>query len=249
MGVLGLHNECPPVNYSAEEAPEVVRGLVIDEVATAQTLRAVGKAVEALACMDDAVREVVTAWGAVTETEGAITDLFAPVTEGTGIEGAIKRAFSALHGMGAMIDASVKNYRELEAYSAMALANGRGHGFEGSLKLIGEGGFAVMVRKRIELLRKLKTRVLLIQSLEPTCNSIVADNNFPAFFTIFMEPMRDLAVASRDVYSETIRGSLASYTAMLRSCELVGDDAVQEPTGNGAMPKPEGVRLGAESRP
>lgn len=245
MGVLGLHNECPPVNYSAEDAPEIVRGLILDQVATRKTLRVVGKAVEALASMDDAVAQIVAAWGAVTEGSGSVDDLF-PEIGGGSIDGAIKGAFASLHGSGQMIDEAVRNYRELERYAAVALTKGRGAGYEGALRVLGEGGFAVLVRKRVELLRKLKIRVILIESLEPACSQIVADNNFPMFFTIFMEPLRDLAVASNALYSETIRGALSSYAAMLRSCELVGDDAVQEPIAGAPPAKPQNVHARGE---
>lgn len=224
MGVLGLHNECPPTNYSTSEAAEVSKGLVLDAVATAATLRSVRDCLESLASLDETVRYVVEASGTAVSPDGqvdhtAVTDTISKV-------GATYDAcFRALDGTVAEIDVAVGNYQNLQGYAAVALASGRDECFENTLRQLGEGGFAGMAQARIARLRKLRVRVQLLQTMESYGHDLLAQYNFPAFFLQFMQPMRDLGVAAQDLYDEVVRGALVAYDTLTRVCDLNESEA------------------------
>ncbi|MEH0951451.1 MULTISPECIES: hypothetical protein [Micromonospora] len=219
MGVLGLHNECPPTNYAAGDAGEIVTGLVSDAVATGATLRAVRDCLDSLACLDDTVRYVVEASAGAVSPDGSF-DAANVAEQMAGVLKTYSQTFRALDGTVDQIDTAVREYGELQRYSALALAKGRDECFENRLRQAGEGGFAGMAQARIAYLRKLRVRVQLLQRMEPIGEEILNGYDFNAFFLLFMQPMRDLGVAAQDLYNETVRGALVAYDTLVRVCEM-----------------------------
>src|SRR5262245_49463110 len=93
MGVLSLHNECPPTNYGADDAGEVCRGLVIGEEGTSSMLKALSDCLITLATMDDTVGYTVSAW------ESYMGGRLAEATEKSlQAKQSFDRAFEALNG-------------------------------------------------------------------------------------------------------------------------------------------------------
>lgn len=228
MGVLGLHNECPPTNYAAEDAPEIIQGLVADAVATSATLRAVRDCMESLASLDDTVRYVVEASGLIGTD---MTDFNPAVLaeKRTQIESTYNGCFRALDKTGALIDQAVGEYVSLQGYAATALAKGRDECYENTLRQLGEGGFAGMAQARISRLRKLRVRVQLLQRMEEYGRTIIANNDFGSFFMLFMQPMRDLGIAAQDLYDETVRGALVAYETLVRVCDVEATPSMDAP--------------------
>ncbi|WP_433888432.1 hypothetical protein [Streptomyces sp. CA-111067] len=224
MGVLGLHNECPPNNYATAEAAEISKGLVSDAVATSATLRTVRDAMEALAALDDTVRYVVEASGTAVGPDGSV-DVGAVGEKMKYVDSTYDTCFRALDGTVALIDTAVGEYTNLQAYAAAALANGRDECYENTLRQLGEGGFAGMTQERIARLRKLRVRVQLLQNMESYGRDILARYDFGSFFLLFMQPMRDLALAAQDLYNEVVRGALVAYDTLVRVCDLSGTEA------------------------
>jgi hypothetical protein len=52
----------------------------------------------------------------------------------------------------------------------------------------------------------------------------LANFNFPDFFLLFMQPIRDVSVAVNELYAETVRGALASHQTLFQACRLMGED-------------------------
>lgn len=219
MGVLGLHNECPPTNYATSEAAEVSKGLVSDAVATAATLRTVRDCVEALASLDDTVRYVVEASGTAVSPSGEV-DVTKVNAQMANVASTYDGCFRALDGTLSLINQAVGEYQHLQAYAAEALAKGRDECYEQTLRQLGEGGFAGMSQARIARLRKLRARVQLVQRMEADGRDMLARYDFQGFFMLFMQPMRDLGVATQDLYDEVVRGALVAYDTLVRVCDL-----------------------------
>ncbi|WP_341720573.1 hypothetical protein QQG74_13245 [Micromonospora sp. FIMYZ51] len=219
MGVLGLHNECPPTNYAAADTADIVKGLVSDAVATGETLRSVRDCMDALASLDDTVRYVVEASAGAVGPDGTF-DRAAVSSQMANVLKTYSRTFRALDGTVERIDRAVTEYVELQGYAATALARGRDECYENRLVQLGEGGFAGMAQARIACLRKLRVRVQLLQRMEPLGEEILNGYDFNAFFMMFMQPMRDLGVAAQDLYNETVRGALVAYDTLVRVCEI-----------------------------
>jgi hypothetical protein len=224
VGVLGLHNECPPNNYASSEAAEISKGLVSDAVATAATLRSVRDAMEALAALDDTVRWVVEASGTAVAADGSV-DIGAVTDKMKNVESTYDACFRALDGTVGLIDQAVGEYSSLQAYAAAALAAGRDECYEKTLRQLGEGGFAGMAQERISRLRKLRVRVQLIQNMESYGRDVLARYEFGSFFMLFMQPMRDLGVAAQDLYNEVVRGALVAYDTLVRVCDLSASES------------------------
>lgn len=224
MGVLGLHNECPPNNYATAEAAEISEGLVADAVATAATLRSVRDAMESLAALDDTVRCVVEASGTAVGPDGAV-DVDAVTDKMKNVDVTYTAAFRALDETVGLIDSAVGQYQSLQAYAAAALAKGRDECYENTLRQLGEGGFAGMAQARIARLRKLRVRVQLIQNMEGYGRDILGRYEFGTFFMLFMQPMRDLALSAQDLYNEVVRGALVAYDTLVRVCDLSASEA------------------------
>jgi hypothetical protein len=223
MGVLDLHNECPPMNYGLAEAQEVARGLGIGEVATASTLRALSECMQALAFMDDTVNSIMSGWSAAMS--GKIDEKLAQT--GREIQASYGRSFESLSSTVERINQAVQGYRELMEYGEGAIEAGRGIDYEKALVSFG-GGFNALVGSRIERLRSLKVRIKVLKQLEGLGGSLLASNNYPDFFLLFMQPFRDMSLAANDLYSEVVRGALISHKAMLNVCQLPGEDIAED---------------------
>lgn len=219
MGVLDLHNECPPMNYGLHEAQEVARGLGIGEVATASTLRALADCLLSLASMDDTVNNIMNGWSAAMSGAGG------PGLEATGkeIQECYAGSFRALETTIDRINSAVQGYRELDAYAQGAREAGRGEDYEKALVTFG-GGFSSLVNSRIERLRSLKVRLKVLKQLDALGAELLAAGNYPEFFLMFMQPFRDMSLAANELYSEVVRGALVSHKAMLNVCQLPGED-------------------------
>ena len=223
MGVLDLHNECPPMNYGLHEAQEVARGLGIGEVATASTLRALADCMLSLASMDDTVNNIMNGWSAAMSGAGGP----ALAAKGIEIQECYARSFRALDATVDRIDGAVQGYRELDAYAQGAKEAGRGEDYEKALVAFG-GGFSSLVNSRIERLRSLKVRLKVLKQLDTLGGELLAANNYPEFFLMFMQPFRDMSLAANELYSEVVRGALVSHKAMLNVCQLPGEDISAE---------------------
>ncbi|GLY30390.1 hypothetical protein [Kineosporia sp. NBRC 101731] len=219
MGVLGLHNECPPTNYGGEDASDIAEGLVADAVATAATLRSVRDCMDALASLDDTVRCVVEASAGAVAPDGTF-DRSVVAGKMTEVLATYDACFKAISGTVEHIDLAVKQYDNLQAYAALALGKGRDECYEQRLQQLGEGGFQGMAQARIALLRKLRVRVQLLQRMEDFGHEILSGFDFNTFFLTFMQPMRDLAVSAGDLYNETLRGALVAYDTLVRVCDM-----------------------------
>jgi len=221
MGVLSLHNECPPTGMNGDTA-SICSGLVIGEEATSALLRSVADCITALGAMDDTVGSIVAAWGSAANGK-----IGASVGESAD-DGrkSYARCFAALSGTINQIDSAVGKYFELKDFADSARAAGRGLKFQAALAETANTSFEMLVESRIELLRKVKVRVKVLQQLEDYGAQALAANDFPEFFLVFMQPLRDLAITVKDLYSEVVRGALASHAALFRACSLLGEGIV-----------------------
>lgn len=221
MCFFSLHNEGPPINYPPSEAAKVSQGLVTGELATSAMLRAMGDCFQAMAYMVDTGGASVATWG---EVIGGTADRATLAAQAAELRASYTSIFDSLQQTVDRITFSVQKYRELQEYARGALAEGRGEDFEQALVRLGVGGFDAMVQRRIELLRKLKTRVQLLRQLQPTGAELLAANDYAAFFQWFMQPMRDVSIAVHELYDEGIRGARASHQAMNQTCQMVGEE-------------------------
>ena len=236
MGVLSLHNECPPTGYLGADAPAIAGGLVVGEQATSASLRAIADCIQSLAYLDDTVASVVTAWGAATAGSGNGVDLARLAAD---VLGQYEQSFAAIEQTSQRIALSVRKYRELETYAQRALADGRGANFEAAYRQRGEDGFAGLVRKRIEGLRRLAIRVDVLRQLRPYGAGLLQANNFPDFFLLLMQPIRDMSTSVNELYDEIVRGALLSHSAMLQTCQLA--DESTQPAAPVGRPQPTGI--------
>jgi hypothetical protein len=221
MCFFSLHNEGPPINFDPSEAVKVSQGLVIGELATSAMLRAMADCFQAMAYMVDTGGASVSTWG---EVIGGTANPAALQAKAAEIQTSYTNIFDSLQQTVDRITFSVQKYRELQEYAQSALAEGRGVDFEQALVRLGVGGFDAMVQRRIELLRKLKTRVQLLQQLQAAGTQILATNNYADFFQWYMQPMRDLSIATHELYDEGIRGARASHQAMNQTSRMVGEE-------------------------
>lgn len=241
MGVLGLHNECPPNSYDNAQAAEISKGLIADAIATGATLRVVRDAMAALANLDDTVRHVVGASGTAVGPDGKV-NVDAVTQELNDATSTYGECFRALDGTVGQIDLAVSQYEALQVESAVALASGRDECFERQLQRIGEGGFAGMAQERISRLRKIRVRVQLLQRMEAEGESMLARYDFGNFFVVFMQPMRDLALAAQDLYNETLRGALVAYDTLTKVCSGINEPSTAtEPSFVMERPQPAAV--------
>jgi hypothetical protein len=223
MCFFSLHNECPPVNYATADAMKVTDGLVAGERATADTLRAIADCVGAMACIVDAGGGTVAGFGELIGSSGP-PDLEALAAQGAQVRSSFDECFETLEDTEDRITSAVQRYRELQEYAAGALAEGRGARFEQSLVEQGTGGFDSLVERRVEHLRELKVRVQVLKNLQSAGEEILAKNDYAGFFVWFMQPIRDLSVAVHELYSESLRGALASHRAVYQTCRMVGEE-------------------------
>ena len=227
MGVLSLHNECPPMNYDLAEVKEVSRGLVIGEQATAATLRALADCLQALACMDDTVGSIVSAWGEITTESGEI-DPERAAAKSAEVRTHYASSFETLSETTGRISIAVQKYRDHQDYGRSALTAGRGQAYQQYYAARGEESFASMIGKRIELLRKLKVRVKVLRHLEALGIHLLEQNDYSEFFLVLMQPIRDVTIATRDLYTEVVRGALVSHSAMFQGCQLPGEELTDQ---------------------
>jgi hypothetical protein len=232
MCFFSLHNEGPPINFPPAEAQKVAQGLVTGEVATATLLRSIADCFQAMASMVETGGATVQAWGAFA----ASADPAAQARLSAEVNKHYAGIFQALDETVGRITLSIQKYRELQHYGRGALAEGRGTDFEQSLIRLGTGGFDAMVQRRIELLRKLKSRVQILRRLQTDGAELLASNNFAEFFLWFMQPIRDLSLAVHDLYDEGIRGAQASHRAMNQTCEMLGEELPADLLSRSPMP-------------
>jgi hypothetical protein len=230
MGVLSLHNECPPLDYGSDDAKAICHGLILGEEGTSATLKALADCLNALAAIDDTVGNVVAAWSAALS--GADGNDMAARMEA--VQASYTRSFEALAPTIDRIDFAGRKYRELEDYAISAADAGRGEDFQAALIKTAGDDFETLVDRRIERLRNLRIRVNLLHQLQGLGIQTLGNNDFPTFFMLFMEPLRDLAIAVDMLYSEVVRGALASKQALFRVARLPGWE------GNGAV-SPDGA--------
>jgi hypothetical protein len=200
---------------------------VIGEEATSATLRALSDCMLALALMDDTVGNIVSAWGEVVGAAGP-GDIEAIEAKGKAIQSSYNSAFDAVSATVDRLNFAVQKYRELQEYGRRAIGAGRSEGFERALLQHGGEGFNTLVNNRIERLRTLKVRVKVLRQLQEYGQESIASNNFPEFFLMFMQPIRDMSLAINDLYGEVVRGALISHKAMFNVCQLPGEEIADE---------------------
>lgn len=233
MGVLSLHNECPPLGFG-EEAKATCDGLVLGEEATSALLKTVSDCVTFLAGIDDTVGAVISQWRAVLDMASrAGGEMMAMPSNGAAdryqgqapspMLAQYSQAFEALTPVADRIDTALEKYRKLKTYAHQALEAGRGKEFQSKLQSVAGSDFPGLVNLRIELLRKVKVRVLLLENLKPLGAQQLKENDMPGFFLVLMQPIRDLAVEVNNLYSETVRSALASHTTLMQSCRMLGE--------------------------
>jgi hypothetical protein len=219
MGVLSLHNECPPTNYRAADAKEVCRGIVIGEEATSSLLRALSDCLLALAAMDDTVGATVSAWKALMDGPASdATEKAQQARQG------YERCFSALISTLERIDFAIRRYRDLSAYAHQAKEEGRGVDFQERLTEVAGGDFTTLVNLRVDGLRRLKMRIKVLKQMQEAGKQMMADRDFTEFFLTFMQPLRDLAIDVSELYSEVVRGALASHRTLFQVGQIVGEE-------------------------
>lgn len=219
MCFFSLHNEGPPINYPPAQAMKATQGLVNGEAATAAMLRAMADCFQAMASMVETGGATVAAWGEMAAGADVMRN-----GKAAEVHTKYNAIFTALEQTVERITFSVVKYRELQDYGRSALAEGRGEDFERALVQLGAGGFDAMVLRRIELLRKLKNRVQLLQKMQASGAELLATNNFAEFFLWFMEPIRDVSLAVHSLYDEGIRGAQAAHRAMNQTTRMVGEE-------------------------
>lgn len=245
MGVLSLHNECPPLGFG-EEAKACCDGLITGEVATSSLLKTVADCINFLASIDDTVGAVIGQWRAMLEGP---PPSHAPGANGNGqaqqpsgfpglsVLEHYTAAFDRLAQAVAGIDEALEGYRKLRKYAAQALEAGRGKEFQAKLEREAGGDFTSLVNKRIELLRKVKVRVLLLRNLQPLGEQQIQSFDFPGFFLVVMQPIRDLAIDVNTLLNETVSGALACHATLMQSCRLLGEgmQEMRPPAGVGEL--------------
>src|SRR5690348_14147352 len=207
MGVLSLHNECPPLGYGPD-TQEICDGLVLGEEGTSSMLRALSDCLNALAAMDDTVAHLVKAFIPPTDTSFPT----AP-GNGNGDKGpqqSYDMVYQALEHTVERIDLALSKYHDWAAYANKATEAGRGKTFQAALEAAAGSDFQTLVQSRIELLRKLKVRVLILEQFKERGYEMFRNFDYPGFFLLFMAPVRDMALSVNDLYGEVVLGAGAS---------------------------------------
>jgi hypothetical protein len=226
MGVLSLHNEGPPVEFGSD-TKAICQGIVVGEEATSALLKALADCLNALAAMDDTVGNIVSVWAAGPPPSGAPPQ--GADASALNVGRSYSRSFEALQPTVERINFALNKYRELTAYARSALEAGRGKEFQAALARNSGDDFESLVNRRIELLRKLKVRVMVLAQLKEHGIHLIESFNFPEFFLMFMQPIRDVAVTADQLYSEVVRGALASHATLFQVCRLQGEEAETQP--------------------
>jgi len=236
MGVLSLHNECPPLDYGPDTSA-ICQGLVTGEEGTSAMLKSLSDCIDALAAMDETVRDIVGLWGAAGSEDGFEAN--------ANPQGSYARAFESLDRTVERIDVAVQKYRDLEDYAQDAWEAGRGVAFQAALTSASDGDdFETLIDRRVELLRKLKVRVQILQTLQDHGLQLLERYAFPEFFLMFMQPIRDMAIAVQELYDEVVRGALASHQALFRACTLQGEGEQESMTLDDAFQQPQPQQVG-----
>jgi len=234
MGVLSLHNEGPPVEFG-NDTRAICQGMVLGEEGTSALLKSLADCLNALAAMDDTVGTIVAIWGAGPQPTGEAPPNGAAINQfATNLRQSYLRSFEALAPTADRINVALQKYRELNAYAHSATEAGRGKEFQAALVQTAGESFETLVNRRIELLRKLKVRVKVLQTLQETGIQMIEAFDFPEFFLTFMAPIRDVAIASNELYGEVLRGALASHQALFRVGRLQGEETTTQPIATGA---------------
>lgn len=220
MGVLSLHNECPPTNYGLEEAKEVCRGMVIGEEGTSALLTVLADCLNTLAAMDDTVGHTVSAWNAWMDKTAGVD----PMARSREAQQSYQRGFQALDSTIERIDFAVRRYRDLATYARSAKEKGRGVDFQTRLAEITGSDFDTLVNQRIDGLRRLKIRLKLLKQLQESGLQMLLNRDYTEFFLTFMQPLRDMAIEVNELYNEVIRGALASHRTLFQVGQLVGEE-------------------------
>ena len=230
MGVLSLHNEGPPVEFG-NDTRAICQGMVIGEEGTSALLKSLADCLNSLAAMDDTVGTIVAIWGAGPQPTGEAPPKGANGANqfATNLRQAYLRSFESLAPTVDRINLALQKYRELNAYAHSATEAGRGKEFQAALVRTAGEDFETLVNRRIELLRKLKVRIKVLQRLQDAGIQMLESFDFPEFFLTFMAPVRDISIACDDLYGEVVRGALASHQALFRVGRLQGE----EPTVQG----------------
>jgi hypothetical protein len=226
MGVLSLHNECPPLDYGPD-AEAICHGLLLGEEGTSALLRALGDCMNALAAMDDTVGNIVNAFaGAARQANG---NKNGPCEDpGT----SYARFFDCISETDALVDTALTKYRAWGKYA-------QGVKFKLALERASGDDFDHLVARRIELLRKLGVRIKVMKQLSDVGDRMFRSYDYPGFFNLFMAPVRDIAIAANELYSEVVRGALASHQAFFQVCVMQGENQV-DPNMKGEINYPAG---------
>jgi len=134
------------------------------------------------------------------------------------------RVFDALVPTTSRINVAIIKYRSWLAYAQQARHDGRGKDFTSALERESGSDFNTLVTRRIELLRKLGVRIKILREFKESGFRMLCAYDYPSFFTLFMAPVRDVAIAVNDLYSEVVRGALASHQAFFQVCRLMGEE-------------------------
>jgi len=234
MGVLSLHNEGPPVEFG-NDTRAICQGMVIGEEGTSALLKSLADCLNALAAMDDTVGTIVAIWGAGPQPTGEAPPNGHAINQfALNLRQSYLRSFEALAPTTDRINLALEKYRELNAYAHSATEAGRGKEFQAALVQTSGESFETLVNRRIELLRKLKVRIKVLQRLQEAGIQMIESFDFPEFFLTFMAPIRDVAIASNELYGEVLRGALASHQALFRVGRLQGEETTTQPIDAGA---------------
>ncbi|MFP5265246.1 MAG: hypothetical protein ACLGJB_25450 [Blastocatellia bacterium] len=233
MGVLSLHNEGPPLEFG-NDTKAICQGMAVGEEATSALLKSLADCLNALAAMDDTVGHIVNIWGA-GPPPGAMPPNGADASHGPPTNGASQhggpdvrqsflRSYEALAPTVDRIDLALHKYRALNAYARSAAEAGRGIEFQAALTRNAGCDFETLVNRRIELLRRLKVRIKVLKNFQAAGVRMLETFDFPEFFLVFMQPIRDVAISVNELYSEVVRSALASHQTLFQVSRLQGED-------------------------
>jgi hypothetical protein len=213
----------------------IFQGMVLGEEGTSALLNSLADCLTALAAMDDTVGIICSITAAGPPPGAAPTGGGEEVGQfAQHLRQSYMRCFDALAPTPDRINVALQKYRELNAYARSAGEAGRGKDFQAGLVESAGQDFEGLVNRRIELLRKLKVRVKLLQQLQEVGFGMIQTFNFADFFLTFMQPIRDVAIASNELYGEVLRGALASHQTLFRVCRMQGEEPANQSVAAGA---------------
>lgn len=221
MCVLSIHNELPPINSRPEDAAAVAQGLALGEEATSATLRAVADCLVTLASMCDTCGCIMTAF---KDFAGGASNGATMATTASDLQATLKSSLANLDSTVERANLAVQKYRALQEYAETARAAGRGAEFEAALLENGGEGFDTLVNRRVQAVRGLKIRVQTLKQLESYGSQLLATFDLPTYFLVFYQPIRDMAIAANDLYSEVLRGALINNRALNQVGRFAGED-------------------------